>query len=228
MNLKFSTFATAMILASLPTAAFAGTIQYERFDLVDTTPGQDCWQYLYSISNLSFAQGEGFSIFFDSSSYGAIEELSTDETSDWDVITIQSDPLLRSHAIYDGLAIAPSPSLDRLFMVKFIWLGEGTPLDQSYIVYNKMFETTYTGQTVREGETGAVPPVVTIGLAEGDPIIKISGTAGRIYTIWRTTNLQTPWVQIDQQTAPVGGTVEYRDSNVLSERGFYRVEFSLK
>ena len=46
-------------------SAPAATITFNAANLADTTPGQDLWQYSYTVSGVTFGNGEGFSISFD-------------------------------------------------------------------------------------------------------------------------------------------------------------------
>ena len=48
---------------------FAATFRFEVVDLADTTPGQDLWEYRYTVTGLALTTGQGFTIFFDFNLY---------------------------------------------------------------------------------------------------------------------------------------------------------------
>ncbi len=101
------------------TNAYALTVQYQALDLADTAPGQDRWQYSYQLSDAMFAAGQGFSILFDPTLYDALQSSPAVVNSDWDVITLQPDPLLPDAGLYDALALNDGASLADLFTVDF-------------------------------------------------------------------------------------------------------------
>jgi hypothetical protein len=134
------------------------TIQYQALDLADTTPGQDLWQYNYQLSDATFAAGQGFSIFFDPTLYDALQNNPPVVNADWDVITLQPDPLLPDAGLYDALALNDGASLADRFTVDFTWLGAGTPGAQNYVMYDNMFSTIESGTSI---PTVAVPEPAT-------------------------------------------------------------------
>ncbi len=129
-------FAGAILLGLIPgltPGAQAATIAFTATNLSDTTPGEDLWQYDYLVSDFVPNSGQGFSIFFDLSLYAFLQSPLPQLNSGWDVITVQSDPLLQSDGFLDALALQAVPSLANPFTLTFVWLGEGVP------VHNQMW-----------------------------------------------------------------------------------------
>lgn len=134
-------------------AASATTISFVVTDLADTTSGQDLWQYEYTVGGRTFDAGFGFSVGFDFEFYTALENPPQQVSADWDIIALQPDLNLPDFGLYDALAIADSASLTQPFVVTFVWLGQGTPGAQPFVVYDPSFATIETGTTVPEPST---------------------------------------------------------------------------
>ena len=127
--------------------SLAAVIYFKATDLANTTPGQDLWQYSYTVSGLALAAGQGFSIQFIPALYKTLQSPPPTVNGDWDVLALQPDVALHSSVIYDALALRSNPSLGDFFTVTFIWLGTGTPDAQAYTVYDTNFSTVSQGQT---------------------------------------------------------------------------------
>jgi hypothetical protein len=126
------------------------TIEYEVLDLPDSNPGEDRWEYTYHVSDHTFTQGDGFTIFFDHNLYTEIEEpLSV--SGDWDVTVWQPDPVIPDAGAYDALAVtanANSASLSEPFIVRFAWTGTGSPGPQPFDVYDANWNALVSGETI--------------------------------------------------------------------------------
>jgi PEP-CTERM motif len=115
--------------------SYATTITYQANDLPDTTPGQDLWQYSYIVSDYTFNQDFGFTIYFDYLLYSNLEYPPPPINSDWDPIVWQPDLSLTADGAYDALALVDNASLGDPFTVSFVWLGTGTPGTQPFDIY---------------------------------------------------------------------------------------------
>ena len=135
-----------------PAPAITVMFRFEVFDLADTTPGQDLWEYRYTVSDLTLTTGQGFTIFFDFNRYALLQNPPPLVNADWDPLTVQPDVALHSNGFYDAQALRNNPSLADPFKVRFVWLGSaGTvPGAQPVTVYNADFSTQSQGQTVPE------------------------------------------------------------------------------
>ena len=156
--MKKSLYATGFVLAVVLLTIFAGNsyatiISYQATNLADTTPGQDLWQYSYSVSGYTFNQFYGFTVLFDYLHYSNLGDPPPFVNSDWDPIVLQPDPILMADGTYDALALVDNASLADPFTVSFVWLGSGTPGSQPFQVYDPDFETIESGRTT----SGAAP-----------------------------------------------------------------------
>ncbi len=131
----FKTAAAAALVALSAVSSNALTIQYEATNLADTTPGQDLWRYTYKISGYTFAANEGLDIYFSQSLYGALSNPQPDAGPQWFASASTVIDPGGAPQIYDVLTIVPNPSLDVVFSVDFVWLGQGTPGSQPFDAY---------------------------------------------------------------------------------------------
>ena len=152
--------------------ANATTISYQATDLADTTPGEDLWQYSYSVSGYTFNQNYGFTVLFDYSLYSNLEDPPPFVNSDWDPIVLQPDPSLPADGTYDAQALVNNASLADPFTVSFVWLGSGTPGSQPFQVYDPNFETIEEGRTT--SGAAAIPEPATLVLL-GSGVIGLFG-----------------------------------------------------
>jgi hypothetical protein len=135
----------------------ATTISYEATDLTDTTPGEDLWQYSYTVDDFLFNNmNYGFTIFFDYSLYADLEDPPPYVNSDWDLLVWQPDSGIPDDGAYDAFALADGASLADPFTVSFVWLGIGAPGAQSFDVYDTAFDTVESGQTAPVPEPGTI------------------------------------------------------------------------
>jgi len=140
-------FGWALIFCGLAAAEAQVSITYQATNLADTTPGQDLWNYSYNVSGFSFAQSQGFTVFFDQNLYTLLQSPPPTVSSDWNAITVQPDLALSSNGFYDAQATRGSPSLSDPFSVNFVWLGTGIPGAQPFTVYDANFSTLVAGNT---------------------------------------------------------------------------------
>lgn len=149
---------TLLLVFLLVPVAISGatTISYEATDLTDTTPGEDLWQYSYTVGNFLFNMDYGFTIFFDYLLYANLEDPPPSVNSDWDPIVWQPDLNIPDDGAYDALALADGASLADSFTVSFVWLGSGTPGAQPFDVYDPSFNTIDSGQSAPVPEPATI------------------------------------------------------------------------
>ena len=161
-----------VLLTILVSNSYATTISYQATDLADTTPGEDLWQYSYTISGYTFNQDYGFTVLFNYLHYSNLGDPPPFVNSDWDPIVLQPDPILMADGTYDALALVDNASLVDPFTVSFVWLGSGTPGFQPFQVYNPDFETIESGRTT--SGAAAIPEPATL-LLLGSGLISFTG-----------------------------------------------------
>ena len=143
----------------------AAVVEFVASDLADPVSGGDLWQYSYGVGDFNFDQDYGFTVFFDSTEYEAIEDPPPPVNADWDVISLQPDLLLPDPGAYDALALANGASLADPFTVTFLWLGSGRPGSQPFVIYEPGFSTIESGLTVPEPATGLLLSLGFVALA---------------------------------------------------------------
>lgn len=144
MRPSFSSVISSSVLKFCLGVALAGSVQnclavaitYEALDLADLVNGEDLWKYTYRVSGFNFQRNQGFTVYFDETRYRNLDSGRTPPNADWDVLTIQPDPLL-GPGMYDALAVSGSPnaSLTGEFSVSFQWLAGGVPGAQPFELY---------------------------------------------------------------------------------------------
>ena len=135
--------------------ANAISIDFTATDLADVNPGEDLWQYSYTVSDHTFAADTGFTIYFDLGLYDFLDPAPPAPNSDWDVTTWNPDPSLPDDGAYDAYALVDNASLADIFTVNFVWLGGSSgPGPQSFEVYDGI-----TWSILENGSTnpGAAP-----------------------------------------------------------------------
>lgn len=146
----------------------AATIHYQATDLVDTTAGEDLWQYTYTLSEHSFSVDTGFSIFFDPALYSNLQSPAPVVNSDWDILVYQPAPLFAANGVYDAFSLIDNPSILDSFSLSFVWQGLDSPESQDYAFYDASFNITATGITLAEPSASIPAPpalwLLTIGL----------------------------------------------------------------
>ncbi len=148
--------------------AQAITINYTVTDIVDTTPGEDLWEYSYSVSDNIFNMDDGFTVYFDVGLYDLLDPAPTAPNVDWDVLSWDPDPILPDDGAYDALSLVDNASTSDLFTISFVWQGAGTPGSQFFEVYDPSFNITESGFTTASSAPIPEPATVVllgIGLA---------------------------------------------------------------
>jgi len=151
MTKIFFTLVFANLFLAFSVTAGAITISYEVTDLPDTTSGEDTWEYTYRVSDYTFTEKHGFTIYFDQTLYKNIQVSQGKKVNeDWDIIVWQPDIAIPDAGAYDALAIPKDDvsSLAEVFTVSFVWLGNGTPGPQRFEVYAPNFDTLESGLTI--------------------------------------------------------------------------------
>jgi hypothetical protein len=172
----------SLVMAAMLTLGAAGlanasnAISYTALDLADVTPGQDLWQYSYTVSGDSFAMGTGFAIDFEKDLFMLTESANlTAPNAGWDVWTYTSS-YDANNFVYDAYALEDNASLADTFTVDFVWTGAAdAPGAQFYVVYNQN-----EGTVLQNGSTTAAPvPVPAALLLLGSGWAAIAGAGLR-------------------------------------------------
>lgn len=149
-----------MVATAVPETGSAVTISFVTIDLADQVSGEDLWQYSYSVTDFTFDENIGFSVFFDPSLYTALEDPPPFVNADWDLLTLQPDLGLPADGVYDALALVNEASLADPFLLTFVWLGSpATPPGSQPFEINRfdaegtLLETIEIGVTVPEAST---------------------------------------------------------------------------
>ena len=148
-------------------------ISYQAVNLADTTPGEDLWQYSYTVGDYSFDMDYGFTIYFDYLLYSDLEDPPPYVNDDWEPIVWQPDTGIPDDGAYDALALEDGASLANPFLVSFVWLGSGIPGSQFFEVYDPGFNT------IGSGETAPVPEPATL-LLVGSGLLCLAGLRKRV------------------------------------------------
>ncbi len=148
--LRLLSAAVVGVLIFVGASSQATIIVYSANDLVDTTPGEDLWQYSYQVSGLVQTAGHGFTIFFDPADYTALQATPPQVSPDWDVLSIQPDVILPADGFLDALALVDSPDNGVFFTIEFVWQRSGSPGSQLFDIYDPSFATIESGTTVPE------------------------------------------------------------------------------
>jgi len=142
----------ALVCAGVATAT---VINYTATDLVDINPGQDLWQYSYTVSDYTFSADTGFTIYFDPTHYTQLDPFPVVPNADWDILTWNPDPNLPGDGAYDAYALVDAASLADPFIVSFAWSGGGAgPGAQFFEIYDG---STWT--VIENGFTSGATPV---------------------------------------------------------------------
>ena len=131
----FKSAAAAALVALSAVSTNALTIEYQAINLANTTPGQDLWRYTYKISGYTFAVNEGLDIYFSQTLYGALSNPQPMLGPQWFASSSTVIDPGGAPQIYDVITVVPNPSLDVVFSVDFVWLGQGTPGSQPFDAY---------------------------------------------------------------------------------------------
>ena len=143
-------FAAALIAAcsmSVPSLnVTAATLQFEATDLVDTTVGQDLWQYRY-VPTASFNAFEGFNVLFAPTLYSDLQDPPAPVNGDWAAASTQPDAGLPADGLYTATAQLDNAALTDPFTITFVFHGAGAPGSQSFEFFNSNFDVVGSGLT---------------------------------------------------------------------------------
>jgi len=158
----------AVFVAGSAATARATTIEYQTIDLADATPGQDLWEYRYTVSGFGYGANVGFTVFFALGLFSDLDAPVPPAHPDWDILVAQPDPVLSEPGLYDALALVANPSLADPFPVRFVWLGSPTaePGAQPFEVYelDDLGDFVATLETGRTRVPAGPPPVPEPGV----------------------------------------------------------------
>lgn len=154
------------VMVALPFRfAHAITITYEAIDLLDTTTGEDLWEYQYTVSDTTFTADTGFTIYFDLGLYDLLDPFPVSPSSDWWVTTWDPDSNIPDDGAFDALALVDSPTLANTFTVSFVWLGASCePVNQYFDVYDGITWATLDSGLTISSSPSTVPEPTTMTL----------------------------------------------------------------
>jgi hypothetical protein len=145
-----ATILTALLVGSAAPAR-AAIIGFEALDELDLAPGEDLWSYRFFVSSVTFAAGQGFSLYFAPTLYRSLQDPPAPVNADWDLLVFPVDSPPGAQGIYDALALVDGASLLDAFTVTFVWLGGGAPGPQPFTI--NAFDSTGGITFVERGET---------------------------------------------------------------------------
>lgn len=163
----------AVLFLSMLFAVPAGatTIAYQTINLADTVPGQDLWEYHYTVTGQSFLANQGFTIYFDPQFYTLLEDPAPTVNGDWDIFVAQPNAAGMLQGFYDAFALVDSASLADPFVLTFVWLGGPSVPGSQPTTINQFDQDgnlldAVPGHTVPaiEGPVAAVPEPTTLVL----------------------------------------------------------------
>ena len=195
------------------------SLVFTATDLTDTTPGQDLWEFKYSLSGLALSANQGFTVMFDRTLFGLLQDPPPAAKADWNVLAVQPDLFLGSDGFYDALAVRDTPSVTDPFAVQFVWFGPGTPGPQPFIVYDANFLPLLAGQTE------SLPPPGPTLLAElrANQIVLCWKTDAVLYHLESTRDLgNSIWQATDSVVSFKGGSNSVSIA-LTNQRTFYRL-----
>jgi hypothetical protein len=69
----------------------------------------------------------------------------------------------------------------------------------------------------------ATPQLMPLSVSPTSVQVNFTGTAGKSYTVWRSSSLNGTWINLGAATVGSNGTAAYVDNAPLSSAAFYRV-----
>ena len=128
--------------------ARAATISARATDLSDLLPGQDRWQFEYTVAG-NFPEGFGFDVLFPVADGFRAGDLlrGSGPSAAWDVLLLQPSETLPDDGRFDALALQANPATPAAFVVEFVWRGVGRPGAQPFEVFDDGLLVVEAGQT---------------------------------------------------------------------------------
>ncbi|MBE7500733.1 MAG: hypothetical protein HS113_10590 [Verrucomicrobiales bacterium] len=156
-----------------PVSARAAVLATQFTDLTDTVPGMDRWEARYALSAVSFAAGQGFTLYFAHDHYRDLALVTPPDHPGWDLLVVQPDVGLPDAGFFDGLALVDNPPLVPPFVVTFVWLGGGTggPGQHPF----ELYDTTGGFRIIGEGTTVPIPEPGGMALVLGGVLLAGAG-----------------------------------------------------
>jgi hypothetical protein len=158
--------------------AQAAVVTADFTNLPDAILGQDLWEAAYSFSGMSFAAGQGFTLYYAHDSYRNLTSIIPPNHPGWDLLVVQPDPGVLADGFFDGLAVVNNPPLADPFLVTFVWLGgRAGPGQQPYETYDTSggFRITGNGMTVPVPEPPQTAMALGLALAAGALLFRRAG-----------------------------------------------------
>ena len=152
------------VFAVSASEARAAGITFTTSDL-----GGGFWRGEYVVGAASFNLFDGFSILFDPSLYSDLSDEST-TNANWSLSVIQPDLGLPDFGFFNAVANANGVSTANPFLIKFRFLGSGSPGSQPFELFSldgdgNLLDVRPGGQTA--SPTGAAVPEPTTLLLLG-------------------------------------------------------------
>ena len=169
--------AVLLCLAPAPDAAYAIVITFEATDLANTTPGEELWRYVYTISDFSPVQDVAVETLFDHTLYRGLQDPAPG-VAGWDILTLQPDPNVPDVGRYSALAFSTGASLVEPFELTFLWLGgpDTAPGSQPFEVNAFDAQGGFLA-TVATGFTTPATPHADVALP-GTLLLTLTGVLG--------------------------------------------------
>lgn len=150
--LRIAILTVAMVC--LTVVGHATTIEYTASQIAGTQ-----WQYTYTVTGRSFADGDFLSIDFDANTFADLQN--PPQVTDWDAIVFERSADLLSNGAFSAMALKDNPSLPVTFTVLFNFLGMGTPGSQAFSIFGSD-GSMEDGTTILAGQTAPVPEPGTL------------------------------------------------------------------
>jgi hypothetical protein len=164
-----------------PALVSATTVYYTAVNLNDTIPGQDRWEYRYTLSAFSAVPDAGFTMYFDPALYADLQNPIVPEN--WNYNLAQPDTTWTFDGVFDAEALTAGAATAP-FSIDFTWLGTGTPGSQPFDIYQLDDAGDLT--SLQSGMSTVPEPATALLLASGLAALSIirrkrtrSGDPGR-------------------------------------------------
>jgi hypothetical protein len=130
--------------------------------------GNGIWRYDYYLGGDAFSEGQGFTIEFDEKLYSGLYTPDDSLTPGWDIILIQPSLTQPDTGYYDALWL--EGDYTGSFSVEFTWLGQDTPGDQSFWLYQLDADGGILSESLRYGLTVPVNEFGTDPMNDPEPV----------------------------------------------------------